>query len=143
MKNTLFLMTHLGSNWQKLAGILQESPYIQVYQTNQSYGHPDDVSYLRQNPHKQSGSVAKYVDVIFHNKDFSMKRLCEYYQFIFWSTPLNDCLDDIIKTYKYGRSQAEDYYHIRLEGMRQYHLRSPESLWNPVLNKESILNSIF
>lgn len=142
MKNTLFLMTHLASGWEKLATVLEECPYLQVYQTGQNYSHPDDVKLLRQNPHKWPSSAAKYVDVIFHNKDFTMKRLCEHYQFIFWATPFEEVVDDLVNLHKYGRFQAEDYWSLRLEGMKQYYKRNPGSLWNPPLERETILAAI-
>lgn len=143
MKNTLFLMTHLASGWQKLADTLEECPYLQVYQTNQSYNHPEDVRKLHLLPHKWDGSAAKYVDVILHNKDFSMKRLCEYYHFIFWASTLDDCIDELVTKHKYGKNQAEDYWYVRMEGLRQYHQRNPGSLWNPPLDKDTILSAIF
>lgn len=143
MKNTLFIMTHLGSGWEKLAATLEECPYLQVYKTGNSYRHPEDVKILNSQAHKWVGSASKYADVIFHNKDFSMKRLCNYYEFIFWSCPLEDCIDELITNHKYGKNQAEDYWNFRIEGMRQYYLRSPGSLWNPNLQRETIFSSLF
>jgi hypothetical protein len=70
MKNTLFLMTHLASGWEKLSTVLEECPNINVFQTGASYGHPDDVSVLHTQIHRKNCSTAIWCDVIFHNKDF-------------------------------------------------------------------------
>lgn len=143
MKNTLFLMTHLASGWESLVATLEEYPSIHVFQTNLSYNHPDDIVALKKNSHKRKNSAAIWGDVIFHNKDFTMKRLCEYYNFIFWSAKIEDCLDELIQKHGYAEEQARNYWNYRNEGLRQYYKRCPNSLWNPELKIETILASIF
>lgn len=143
MKNTLFLMTHLASGWESLAAKLEECPSIHVFQTNLSYHHPDDIIALKKNSHKRKNSTSIWADVIFHNKDFTMKRLCNYYNFIFWSCDLEDCLEELIQKNNYSKEQAKNYWNYRNEGLRQYYKRCRNSLWNPELNIETILSSIF
>jgi hypothetical protein len=142
MKNTLFLMTHLASGWEKLSTVLEECPNINVFQTGASYGHPDDVSVLHTQIHRKNCSTAIWCDVIFHNKDFTMKRLCEHYNFIFWSCPLEECVNQLTSVHNYSKLQAEDYWQYRMEGLHQYHKRCKNSLWNPKLEREAVLASI-
>jgi hypothetical protein len=142
MKNTLFIMTHLGSGWEKLASLLEEYPHIHVFQTGYSYGHPDDLSALLSQIHRRKSSAAIWADVVFHNKDFTMKRIASHYKFIFWCSSLQDCVDELVSKYKYKKNNAEDYWAYRMEGLKQYYKRTPNALWNPVLNKELVLGSI-
>jgi hypothetical protein len=142
MNNSLFIMTHLGSGWEKLSVLLEQCPRIEVFQTGFSYKHPDDVSNLTSQIHRRKSSAAIWADVIFHNKDFVMKRLCNYYKFIFWSSSFEDCVDELISKHGYNKNNAENYWRFRIEGMKQYHKRTQNSLWNPSLEKEFILASI-
>jgi len=142
MKNTLFIMTHLGSGWEKLASLLEEYPHIHVFQTGHSYGHPDDILPLLAESHRRKSSAAIWADVILHNKDWSMKRLVPYYKFIFWSCPLENCVDELVLKYKYKKDNAENYWNYRMEGLKQYYKRTPNSLWNPILNREFVLGTV-
>lgn len=143
MKNTLFIMTHLGSGWENLSALLEECPNIHVFQTGLSYGHPDDVLALRANNHRRKTSASIWADVIFHNKDFKMKKLCKYYNFIFWSCDLEQCIDELIKKHNYTKDTAKDYWEYRISGLKEYYKRCQGSLWNPKLDRELILASIF
>ena len=143
MKNTLFLMTHLGSGWEKITTLLKECPRVDVFQTGLSYGHPDDLSGLLDQPHKRKSSAAVWVDVIFHNKDFKMKRIANHYKFIFWSSSFENCAEELILKHKYNKINAQNYWEYRIEGLKQYHKRTPNSLWNPPLDKELVFRSIF
>lgn len=143
MYNTLFIMTHLGSGWEKLSKLLEKNSYIQVFQTGNSYKHPTDVSLLTSQIHRRNSSVSIWVDVIFHNKDFTMKHLCDYYKIIFWSCDFKDCEEELKNKYNYSQKQAEDYWSYRVQGLKQYKKRSPFSLWNPPLEEKSIFQSIF
>lgn len=137
-------MTHLGSKWEELSACLKECSFINVYQTGNSYKHPDDVLLLRNNYHPNKNVKSIWVDTIFHNKDFTMKNLCDYYYFIFWTKPLEESLEEIIKNYNYKEKQAIDYYNYRLIGINQYHKRCKNnSIYNPKLDIKTILNSIF
>ena len=143
MQNTLFIMTHLGSGWEKLASLIEEYPHVHVFQTGNSYAHPDDLSLLLSEIHRRKSSAAIWADVIVHNKDWKMKRLVPYYKFIFWSCSLEACIDDLVSKHKYNKSNAESYWRYRLEGLKQYHQRTPNSLWNPVLDKELVFGAVF
>lgn len=136
-------MTHLASGWEKLSTVLEECPNIHVFQTGASYGHPEDVFSLHTQIHRRKSSMSIWTDVIFHNKDYTMKRLCEHYNFIFWSCPIKDCINELTTVHGYGNNQAEDYWFYRMEGLLQYHKRCKNSLWNSIeLDKESVLASI-
>jgi len=144
MKNVFFIMTHLGSGWEKLSTCLKECPFINVYQTGNSYNHPDDILLLRNNFHSNKNIKSIWVDTILYNKDFTMKSLCNYYYFIFWTKPLKESLDEIIEKYNYKEKQAIDYYNYRLIGINQYYKRCKNnSINNPKLNIKGILDSIF
>lgn len=142
MKNSLFIMTHLGSGWEKLASLLEEYPHIHVFQTGFNYGHPDDLFPLLSQIHRRKSSAAIWVDVIFYNQNFTMKRLVNHYNFIFWSCPLENCVNELTSKHGYKQKNAEDYWRFRIEGMKQYHKRTSKSLWNPELDKELVLRSI-
>lgn len=135
-------MTHLGSGWEQLAEVLNTHPRIQVYTTGNSYSHPDDVIKLRSQPHKRGGAASVWVDVIFHNKDFAMRRLAQHYKMVFWSRRFEDCAESLIYQHGYGSEQAESYHGFRLEGMRQYWERKKGSLWNPELKLDSLLGAV-
>ncbi len=141
VKKTLFIMTHLGSGWEKLVGVLDKNPNIQVFNTGMSYNHPSDVHYLTSQIHKQSNSASVWVDLIFYNKDFTMKRLTEYYKFIFWTTTLDETNSELTK--KYGKSQLVNYYNFRISGISQYCQRVKNPILNPDLKTNFFLDAIF
>jgi hypothetical protein len=141
-RRAVFVMTHLGSGWEKLAGAMNAHPRVQVFATGGSYAHPDDVRALRLLPHKWGGGAAVWGDVILHNKDLAMRRLCEHYKFVFWSRPLEECIDELVVRHKYGWRQAEDYYDYRLAGMRMYAGRRADCLWNPDLEDDALLRAV-
>lgn len=141
MKQTLFIMTHLGSGWEKLAEALERDKRFHVFNTGGSYHHPDDVLKLTNQIHRKDNSAAVYADVIFHNKDFTMKRLMDHYKMIFWSNDFNDCRDELTLKHGYGSDQAELYHAHRLEGMRQYWRRC-QSVWNPELQGDPLFSAI-
>lgn len=130
-KRKLFIMTHLCSKWETLAESLMSHERYHVFNTGNSYHHPDDVNGLTSMLHRKDNAAAIWVDVIFHNKDFTMKRLCKYYHFIFWSCPLDQCLDDLIKL-GYSERRAADYWHYRMSGLKTYYHRAG-GLWVPAL----------
>lgn len=142
-RKAIFIMTHLGSKWEDLSQILEKDRRIQVYQTGNSYHHPDDVSVLLSNPHKTSNSASVWADVIFYNHDFTMKNMCDHYKFIFWSRPFSECEDQIRKRYGYGKTEAKDYWDYRMYGLNKYYSRCKNSLWNPDLDVNLMLNPIF
>jgi hypothetical protein len=131
-------MTHVGSNWELLKSALEKSSRIQVFNTGNSYHHPDDVRSLTKLSHKCNNSAAVWADVVMHNKDFTLKRLTEYYKLIFWSLPVGECLPELLKTYSYN--QARNYYDLRLFGLKQY--AGENSIWNPDLQSNTFLSSI-
>lgn len=140
VKKTLFIMTHLGSKWELLTRYLEQDARFQVFQTGASYAHPEDVQhFLTNQPHRKNNAAAVWVDVIFHNKDFTMKSLCKYYKFIFWSCPLENCDEELHR--EFG-ARSVDYWNYRMDGLRIYHQKVPESLWNPVLEGDVVLRSV-
>jgi hypothetical protein len=141
-KKPLFIMTHLGSGYEKLSLALEEQEIFHVFQTGNSYKHPTDVSNLVSLPHFHDNSSAIWVDVIFHNKDFAMKQLCPYYNFIFWSCSFEDCLEELVEKHNYKEEQAKNYWSYRMEGIKQYQKRT-KGLWNPSLEGEFMFSSIF
>jgi hypothetical protein len=145
-KTTIFVMTHLASGWEKLIDAIHRNPRVQIFTTGASYSHPEDIFTLRQLPHKQGGAAAVWGDVILHNKDFAMRRLCQHYKLIFWTRQFDECVDELVNKHGYGLQQAELYYMYRLEGMKQYWLRKDRvgtpAPWNPNLKDNSFLDAI-
>lgn len=142
MKQVLFVMTHLGSDWEMLAEALERNPRIQVYNTGTTYQHPDQLQILQRQIHKQDNAVAVRADVIFHNKDFTMKRLCSHFPFIFWTKHFEQC-EEALRELGYDGERAKDYWTYRMAGLNQYYGRSPRSLWNPSLEADDLFEAFF
>jgi hypothetical protein len=140
MKRSLFIMTHLGSNWELLNRALSQSPSYQCFNTGVTYRHHEDVMSLTELPHQVGNSASIWCDVIFHNKDFAMKTMCEHYKYIFWTNPRAETLD---RLRQFEPDHAESYYDFRMVGLKQYYARCPHSLWNPDLKSDSLFSSIF
>lgn len=146
IKNTIFVMTHLASGWERLVARLNQHPRIHVFNTGASYAHPDDVKLLRQQIHKQGGAAAIWGDVILHNKDFAMRRLCQHYKMIVWTRPFKETVEELVERHGYGREQAEAYYGFRLQGIQQYWGRKFDrgvaAPWNPDLERDAFLSAV-
>lgn len=144
MIKSLFVMTHLGSGWEKLVDILSKDSRFCIFQTENSYKHPDDIKSLTSKTHHNNTSAAIWVDLIFHNKDFAMKNLCKYYNFIFWTSNLEFCTNQLAKNSKFKNEiEISNYWSYRMSGLIEYHKRCPKSLWNPDLKQEGMSASIF
>lgn len=133
-------MTHVGSGWEKLAEALERSSRFHVFSTGRCYQSIDDLMKLYEQPHRRQNSASVWVDVVLHNKDFSLKNLCKYFGFIFWSKPFEMVEPELLRVY--GPQYARNYWDYRMAGLRFYHKRCPRSLWNPELNGESCFQSI-
>jgi hypothetical protein len=127
MKKVLFVMTHPGSNWERLAQALNELPCVEAFCTGWQYRHPDDLEALTRQPHKRKNSTAIWADVLLHNQDFACQALFGTCDFIFWHQPFDPDHKDWVSYGKY----AKIYYDHRTEGMRQYSLRCATVRWNP------------
>ena len=143
MKRTLFIMTHIGSNWENLVNVIEKNVRFQCFNTGISYKHPEDVNGLTSLLHRCENAASVWCDVILHNKDFAMKNLCQHYKFIYWVRSRQESIDDLIFKYRYGPEQAENYYDYRLSGLGQYFRRCPKSIYNPDLGSNSFLSAIF
>ncbi len=139
MKNFLFIMTHIGSGWEKLVEALYRSPRFDFFNVQFSYRHPDDLRPLANNKHRKDDASAIYADVVLHNKDFNCKLLCNHCQFIFWHSDFESAIPVLLQ--RYEPLQARRYYDFRLEGMRQYYRRSLKALWNPSLDGDVFFGS--
>lgn len=141
MHKTIFIMTHVGSGWEGLVEALHRSPRVHCFTTGKHYQHPEDVRELTALPHRRAGAAAVWADVILHNKDFAMKRLCQYYKLVFWVGARERAVDELVRL-GYGWEQAEDYYDLRLAGLEEYHRRCPASPWNPSLEGDALLGAV-
>lgn len=128
MKKTLFLMTHPGSGWQKLAEALNKDPRIEIALNNLEYHHFNDVDYLTQQPHKSDNSLSIWGDVILHNHIFTCRTLLKSSYFIFWHSDFDPTHPEWS-----GYTDAETYYRLRVSGMIQYSRMAAKTIWNPVL----------
>lgn len=126
MKKTLFLMSHPGSDWQNLVKELNLDPRIEISMSGFEHHHIFDVDYLTKQPHKSNNSLSIWGDVILHNHQFTCQSLFKHSYFIFLDSGFKECHNDW-KSY----SDAENYYKIRLYGMRSYYRRAQKALWNP------------
>jgi hypothetical protein len=144
VRNVVFVMTHLASDYEKLVDVLNTHPLVHVFNTGRSYAHPDDVRSLREQPHKNGGAASIWGDVILHNKDFAMKYVCQHYKLIFWSsTEFEECAEVLQAKHGYGLQQAYAYLGYREDGLSQYWWRKYKTgvscLWNPDLDQTDAL----
>ncbi len=135
MKNVVFLMTHHWSNWESVVDFLNQHPDVQCYNTDNSYWHPDDLYFLTSKPHKKNNAASVWVDVIFHNKDFACDALCKSCGFIYWAKSEDEITCPIEECRKYHRH--------RLFGLASYYKRTPKAVWNPKLQPNLFLGSVF
>jgi len=131
-KNSLFIMTHLGSGWESLVEKLKEDQRFDFFKTDFYYHHPEDLEILTNNDHKRENSASIWCDVILHNKDFTCRALRKSCKFVYWTSPFNANI---------ALPKPEDYYLNRLSGMKWYHKKTG-GLWNPSLESDSLLSSI-
>ena len=145
-KPTIFVMTHLASGWEKLVEVIHRNPRVQIFNTGTSYSHPEHVWALRAKPHRFGGAAAVWGDVILHNKDFAMRRLCQHYHMIFWTRRYEETVSELVEKHGYGLEQANLYYNFRLECIKQYWVRKydrgVQAVWNPDLKDDSFLGPI-
>lgn len=141
VKNVLFVLTHVGSDWERLAQALETNPRLHVFSTGQEYHHPDQVKELTRRIHRRSNSAAIWVDVLFNNKDLSLHLVREQYRFVCWDSGWNSCRDWMRRSGT-SESVAERYYACRISAMKEYHRLCPRSLWNPNLEADSFLDAI-
>lgn len=119
MRKTLFIMTHLGSEWGLLKDTLEQNPKIHVFQTGIEYKHHEDLKELWDHSHRNNNAAAWWADVILTNKDFACKELAKYCKFLYFvSKP--DCLPNI----KLDHDCAAAHYRYRLRGLVQWYTRS-------------------
>lgn len=138
MKRCLFVMTHLGSDWQLLQKHLNNHPDIECYHLDHSYHHPDDLKTLTGMVHKRNTASAIWCDVILHNKDFTCRKLCESCLFLYWVRPFDKYHKELLPL---GQN-AILYYEHRIECLKQYFRRTSKSVWNPSLDFNSSSGAI-
>lgn len=141
MKKTLFVMTHVGSGWERLIDGLMEIPEVDFSDAQLEYHHPEDLKNLHRHEHRKNDSLAIWCDVILHNKDFSCKLLCDHCHFIYWhSSTYEEAEHQLLKVYE--PEQARRYYDFRTVGLWQYFQRTPGAVWNPSPDRDSLLAAI-
>ena len=119
MRKTLFIMTHLGANWNLLKDILEQNPKVHVFQTDIQYRHHENLKELWDHTHRNNNSAAWWADIILKNKDFASKELAKYCKYVYLVAG-PDCLSKI----DMDPISAAAYYRFRLGGMYQWHKRS-------------------
>jgi hypothetical protein len=137
MKKTLFVMTHLGSNWQELVNFLKQDPRFDFFQTGHVYRHPEDLEALTSNIHRRENTSAVWGDVILQNQNFTCRDLCKHAAFVYWIKPFNPLhpeFNDIV--------DPGAYYAYRLTGIQQYYSRTPLAIVNPSLQDNTFLGAI-
>lgn len=134
MKKTLFIMTHLGSDWQNLVKYLLKSPNFDFFQTNHAYKHPEDLEVLTNHIHRRNNASAIWGDVILHNQNFTCLSLCKHCRFVYWIKPFNPDHEEL------NMCDPKSYYEYRLSGLYGY-FRRTKSIVNPPLD-DSFLSTI-
>lgn len=137
MKKTLFIMTHLGSDWQKLVGYLRQDPCFDFFQTGHVYRHPEDLEVLTSHPHRRDNASAIWGDVILRNQNFTCRDFCRCCRFVYWIMPFraeHPELGDL--------ADPKAYYEYRLTGLQGYLRRTPGAVVNPSLKDDTFLRAI-
>lgn len=135
MKNVLFLMSHLGSGYEQLFENLCEIEHIDGFETGSSYAHPDDLSVLTENIHKNDNVKAVYLDSLLFNHSLTSSTLCETCKFIFMVREPSGTLRELVDNHNFSEAAAVRYYCLRIGGIHQYLKRIPSA---PLVKYESL-----
>lgn len=128
MKNILFLVTHLGSDYPIVFNTLGKNPRIQGFQIGRSYSNMGVVELLTSMPHKLKNSAAIYMDVLLFNYLFSFPPLYNMAKFIYLIREARPTLNQIMLENKYPPDRAFKYYSFRLRRICEMVKRTPNSL---------------
>ncbi len=125
---TLFIMTHLGSQWSSHISFLENNPRYNIFCTGNIYRHPSDLQQLLCLPHKRKNAASIWVDVLEYNYQFTMKHLSRSFPMLFIQLDFEDCLPEL-RRYFTDDYHAASYWQLRIAGMKEYFRRNPSSQW--------------
>lgn len=136
MKNSLFIVTHIGSGSDYFCSILNENERIQIFNEILSFDHPSSLDKLFSNPHKVSTTAAIYGTVNYFNKDFSCKSIYPFSKFIYLIREPIITLQNISNYEKYHLG-AFRYYSFRLRRMYEMARNTPGAI---LVNYQSLVD---
>ena len=123
MKRIVFIISHVGSDSDKLVKILNDNPRIQISETNYSYSHPTDLDYLIVNVnHKLNSSAAIYGDHLLYNMHFSCDALHSICNFIY---VIREAKASLNEDSVHLRRTMEAYYRFRLRRIYEMATKTP------------------
>ncbi len=136
MKNSLFVVTHIGSGANYFCSILNRNERIQIFNEILSFDHPSSLDKLFLNPHKISTTAAIYGAINYFNKDFSCKSLYSFCKFIYLIREPIVTLQNIMNYEKYHLG-AFRYYSFRLRRMYEMARNTPGAI---LVNYQSLID---
>lgn len=126
MKKIVFLISHVGSDSDKLLKILNENPRVQILNGVQTYSHPVDLRFLvLRTPHKLDNTAAVYGDHLLHNTQFNCEAIHSICKFIYIIREAKASLNE--NQFHLSRT-VETYYRFRLRRIYEMARRTPGSV---------------
>ena len=132
MRRIVFLISHIGSDSDKLVDILNENPRVEILQTGRKYDHPSDLDFLVLRKHKLGGAAAIHGDHLLLNIAFSCEALHSICKFIYMVREAKPSLNE--NTF-HPRRTVETYYRFRLRRMYEMAYKTPGAVlltWDDV-----------
>jgi hypothetical protein len=126
MKRIVFLISHVGSDSDKLLKILNENPRVQILNGVQSYRHPVDLDHLiSKTHHKLDNTAAVYGDHLLYNTQFNCEAIHSICKFIY---VVREAKPSLNEDQVHLRQTVESYYRFRLRRIYEMAKRTPGSV---------------
>jgi len=122
MRNTVFVISHVGADAETFVSILNENSRIKIEKRNIVYKHPEDLQNLWETKHKNASSLAVYGDLILYNQQFLCKKIYNLAKFIYLVREPAGTLGNI------SMATPELYYRFRLRRMCEMAKETPNAL---------------
>jgi hypothetical protein len=139
MKRIVFLISHVGSDSDKLLQILNENSRVQIENTEGYYNHPSDLNHFGFQSHKMDGTAAIYGDHLLHNVNFSCEALHSIGKFIYL---IREAKPSLNENSVHPRKSVENYYRFRLRRIYEMASKTPGAVfltWDEVRTGEGFL----
>ena len=126
MKRIVFLISHVGSDSDKLLQILNENPRVQIVDKGGYYDHPKDLDHFSVQPHKMDGTAAIYGDQLLYNTNFSCVALHSICKFIYL---IREAKPSLNENSFHLRKTVENYYRFRLRRIYEMASKTPGAVF--------------
>ena len=126
MKRIVFLISHVGSDSDKLLQILNEKPRVQIVDKGGYYDHPKDLDHFSTQSHKMDGTAAIYGDHLLHNANFSCEALHSIGKFIYL---IREAKPSLNENSVHPRRSVENYYRFRLRRIYEMASKTPGAVF--------------